>query len=260
MADNEQAVEGSGALRQALYGVLLVNPCHILEGPVVPTTVTGLALLVVLLLPGLTFATVRDRKGSERRPSPFRETGAVVFCSVLTELAALAVFAMLRGLRPDLTPDIGRLVREGATYARVHYAELAWWAGGVLIFACVIAAIAASITGKRPHSSVMSAWWVMFEKWFPGENPIVGCTLEDGSYIEGQQASFNVSSDDSPDRDLVLVEPLKYRAPGATETHDVPWGAACVSARRIVTMFVSYPPGPAEQEGEAAAPASAPAA
>jgi hypothetical protein len=100
----------------------------------------------------------------------------------------------------------------------------------------------------------------MFEKWYPGENPIVGCTLEDGSYIEGRQASFNVSSDDSPDRDLVLVHPLKYRAPGATETHDLPWGMACISARRIVTMLVSYPPAP-EQEGEAgAAQVSAPAA
>ncbi|MFF3657338.1 DUF6338 family protein [Streptomyces olivochromogenes] len=225
-----------------------------------PTTITGLALLVVLLLPGLTFVIIRERKGSERRPTPFRETGAVVFCSVLTELAALVIFAALRGLRPDLTPDIGRLVREGATYARAHYAELAWWAGGLLLLACVLAAVTAVVTGGRPHASVMSAWWVMFEKWFPGENPLVGCILEDGSYIEGRLASFNVSSDDSPERDLVLVEPLKYRAPGAPETHDFPWGAACISARRIVSMFVSYPLGP-EQEAEAeATQASAPVA
>ncbi|OEJ49517.1 hypothetical protein BGK72_00470 [Streptomyces agglomeratus] len=105
----------------------------------------------------------------------------------------------------------------------------------------------------------MSAWWVMFDKWFPGENPIVGCVLEDGSYIEGRQASFNVSSDDSPDRDLVLIEPLKYRAPGAAEMHDFPWGAACISARRIVAMFVSYPPVLGQEAG-AATQASAPAA
>ncbi|MEU9499689.1 DUF6338 family protein [Streptomyces sp. NPDC048196] len=56
-----------------------------------PTTFTGLMLLVVLLLPGLTFAVVRERQGSERRPTPFRETGTVVFCSVLTELVTLDV-------------------------------------------------------------------------------------------------------------------------------------------------------------------------
>lgn len=225
-----------------------------------PTTITGLALLVVLLLPGLTFATVRDRMGSERRPTPFRETGAVIFCSVLTELVALVIFAILRGLRPDLTPDVGQLVREGSTFARTHYVELAWWAGALLLFACALAAAMAAISGSRPHASVTSAWWIMFEKWFPGEDPVVGCILEDGSYIEGRKASFNVSSDDLPDRDLVLTEPLKYRAPGASETQEFPWGAVCVSARRIVMLSVSYPldPEPAGEVGETQA--SAPAA
>lgn len=227
-----------------------------------PTTVTGLVLLVVLLLPGLTFVIIRERRGSERRPTPFRETGAVVFCSVLTELAALVLFALARGLMPGLTPDVGQLVREGLGYARDHYAQLGWWAVGLLLFACALAAAAAALTAGKPHASAMSAWWIMFDSWFPGENPLVGCILEDGSYIEGRQASFNVSSEDSPDRDLVLVEPLKYRPPGETETHAVPWGAACISARRIVTMFVSYPPAP-ERATRAAAVAtqgSAPAA
>ncbi|MFI6853938.1 DUF6338 family protein [Streptomyces sp. NPDC050416] len=221
-----------------------------------PTTITGLILLVVLLLPGLTFVIVRERQGSERRPTPFRETGTVVFCSVLTELAVLVAFAVLRGVMPGHTPDVGRLVREGTPYAQVHYVELFWWAGGLLSAACALAAVAAAMTAGVPHSSAMSAWWVMFHKWFPGEDPLVGCVLEDGSYIEGRLASFNVSSDDLSDRDLVLVEPLKYRAPGALETRDLPWGSACVSARRIVTMFVSYPPA-AEGEGEGeGAPAS----
>lgn len=223
-----------------------------------PTTITGLALLLVLLLPGLTYVVVRERKGSERRLTPFRETGAVIFCSALTELASLALFAIARGVKPALTPDVGRLIREGSSFAKMHYAELAWWASSLLALSCIFAALAATFIGGRPHSSATSAWWVMFEKWYPGENPIVGCILEDGSYIEGRQASFNVSSDDSPDRDLVLIEPLKYRAPGATEMNSFPWGAVCISARRIVTMLVSYPPVP-EQEGEAVAPqASAP--
>lgn len=225
-----------------------------------PTTVTGLVLLVVLLLPGLTFVITRERWGSERRPTPFRETGAVVFCSVLTELATLVLFAVARGLMPGLTPDVGRLVREGPDYARDQYAQLGWWAIGLLLCACALAAAAAALTADKPHASAMSAWWVMFHSWFPGENPIVGCILEDGSYIEGRQASFNVSSEDSPDRDLVLMEPLKYRPPGATETYTVPWGAACISARRIVTIFVSYPPVPEVAPAAGATQGSAPAA
>ncbi|MFJ5308115.1 DUF6338 family protein [Streptomyces sp. NPDC088350] len=214
-----------------------------------PTTITGLVLLVVLLLPGLTFVIVRDRRGSEQRTTPFRETGIVVFGSVIAEIITLGIFGVARALMPGLTPDVGRLVREGTAYARNHYVEISWWAAGFLLVSCLIAACAAQLTGKSPHPSAASAWWIMFDSWFPGENPVVGCVLEDGSYVEGRQASFNVSSDDSPDRDLILVEPLKYRAPGAAEATSLPWGAACISARQIVTMFVSYP---VDSEGAAA--------
>lgn len=225
-----------------------------------PTTGDGLVLLIVLL-PGLTFVLVRERRGSERRPSAFRETGAVVFCSVATEAMALFLFAGVRGLLPGLTPDVGRLVREGGGYARRHYAELGWWGAGLLLFACALAALAALLTRNVPHPSVTSAWWIMFHQWFPGENPLVGCLLEDGSYVQGRHASFKVSAEDLPDRDLVLVEPLTYRAPGAAEAVEVPWGAVCVSARRIVTMFVAYPAA-AAPEGAAGpvTPGSDPAA
>ncbi|MCX4738117.1 DUF6338 family protein [Streptomyces antibioticus] len=225
-----------------------------------PTTITGLVLLVVLLLPGLTFVIVRERSGSDHRTTPFRETGIVVFGSVIAEIITLGLFGVIRVLMPQLTPDVGRLIREGTVYARNQYVAITWWAAGLLLFSCLIAACAALVTRKNPHPSAASAWWIMFDTWFPGENPVVGCVLEDGSYVEGRQASFNVSSDDSPDRDLILVEPLKYRAPGAAEVKPLPWGAACISARQIVTMFVSYPVHPERAEGAGATQASDPAA
>lgn len=214
-----------------------------------PTTITGLVLLVLLLLPGLTFVIVQERRGSEQRLTPFRETGVVVFGSIIAELITLGLFGLARALMPGQTPDVGRLVREGADYARNHYTQIGWWAVGFLLVSCLITASAALLTRNNPHPSAASAWWIMFDSWFPGENAVVGCILEDGSYVEGRQASFNVSSDDSPDRDLILVEPLKYRAPGAEEAIPFPWGATCISARRIVALFVSYP---ADSEGAAA--------
>ncbi|MDO0934531.1 DUF6338 family protein [Streptomyces sp. DG2A-72] len=225
-----------------------------------PTTITGLVLLVILLLPGLTFVIVQERRGSEHRLTPFRETGVVVFGSVIAEMFTLGIFGVARALMPGLTPDVGRIVREGTEYARNHYVEICWWAVGLLLFSCLVAAIAALLTRNNPHPSAASAWWIMFDSWFPGENPVVGCVLEDGSYVEGRQASFNVSSDDSPDRDLVLVEPLKYRAPGAAEATPFPWGAVCISARQIVTMFVSYPLDSEVAAGVVATQVSDPAA
>ncbi|MFB8777930.1 DUF6338 family protein [Streptomyces broussonetiae] len=220
-----------------------------------PTDGRGLLLLIVLLLPGLTYVALRDRRSSERRPTAFRESGAVVFCSLVTEFVTLVLFAVLRWLLPGLTPDVGRLVREGGEYARQHYVSLGWWGVGLLAFACGLAAAASVRAAAHAHPSQMSAWWVLFDGWYPGETVTVGCLLEDGAYLEGRLASFNVSAEDAPDRDLVLMQPLKYRAPGETEAHPLPWSAGCVSASRIVTLFVSYPIAGAEgaegAEGEA---------
>lgn len=55
-----------------------------------PTTLTGLLLFVVLLLPGFAYLVGKERNGTERRMSPFRETVAIVAASVTCELVVLA--------------------------------------------------------------------------------------------------------------------------------------------------------------------------
>ncbi|MEU4128178.1 DUF6338 family protein [Streptomyces wuyuanensis] len=232
-----------------------------------PTTLTGLLLLVILLLPGLTYVIIRERQGTERRLSPFRETGAVIFGSIVSELVVLTMFAIVRSRWPQATPDVGKLIREGSTYAKAHYAPLAVWALVLLLLASILAGLAASVPTlasriQRPqwvaqraarwgnrwnHPSTVSAWWRMFKEWHPDAEIYVVCTLNDGSLIEGSPISFSISADDSPDRDLILAEP-RYRPPGATgnaQPYDA--GAVCVSARNIVAMFVSHFPatGPA---------------
>ena len=67
----------------------------------------------------------------------------------------------------------------------------------------------------------------------------VACILDDGSLVRGRFSSFNISADDSPDRDLILQEPLRYRLSGDEEAHDYNVSAVCIAARNIVTMFVN---------------------
>lgn len=249
-----------------------------------PTTFAGLVLLIVLLLPGLAYVVTRERQGSERKLSPFRETGAVVFASVASELVMLMAFALVRILWPQGTPDVGRLIREGEAYAKAHYASLALWSLILLILASGLAVLAANgpaiasrirwprwLAGpaarwgqRQQHPSTVSAWGRLFREWNPGKAIHVACLLEDGSLVEGLPISYNISADDSPDRDLILTRP-KYRPPGGrgdAQPYDA--GAVCISARRIVTMFVSYfPAEAAEVAGTTAvgqpAPVAAPA-
>ena len=48
---------------------------------IMPTTLTGLVLFVVLLLPGFAYVTGKERHTTGQRLSHFRETAAVVAAS-----------------------------------------------------------------------------------------------------------------------------------------------------------------------------------
>jgi Family of unknown function (DUF6338) len=222
-----------------------------------PSTLTGLLLFLVLLLPGFAYAVGKERNGVSAGLTPFRETAAVVAASVTSEIVVLAMFGIIRAIRPSITPDVGALVRDGGRYLRGtqdssgHYAQVAIWASGMLAGAVLLAYLASlpairsragKALGPYPHDSTVSGWWILFEKWEAGRDITVGCILEDGSFVEGAVGSISRVPDDSPDRDLILTQPIRYRPPGADgpEAPAYECGAVCISASRIVAMFISY--------------------
>jgi hypothetical protein len=220
-----------------------------------PTTLTGLLLFVVLLLPGFAYVVGKERNGTGQQLTPFREAAAVVATSIAFELIVLTLFAVIRTLRPSSTPDVGALIRDGSGYLRGggghagHYGQLALWGAGMLALSSFLAylatlprarSLAAKALGPYPHHSTVSAWWLIFETWQRNRDIHVGCVLDDGSYVEGWLGSFSPAADDEPDRDLVLTPPIHYRPPGADNAEPYACGAVCVSASRIVAMFVNY--------------------
>ena len=91
-----------------------------------PTTLSSLLIFVVLLLPGFAYLVGKERHGTERHTSPFRETVAIVAASVTSELTVLGLFAAIRTLFPSWTPDVGAVIRHGGgAYAASHYRSLA---------------------------------------------------------------------------------------------------------------------------------------
>src|SRR5690348_12705691 len=97
-----------------------------------PTTLSGLFLFVVLLLPGFAYVVGRERHTSGQSFSAFRETAIVVAASVTIELVVVVLFAIIRVLVPSVTPDVGALVRDRGSYLRIHYALTAVWAVALL--------------------------------------------------------------------------------------------------------------------------------
>lgn len=239
-----------------------------------PTTFTGLLLFVVLLLPGFAYLVGKERAGTERRTSPFRETVSIVAASVTTELVVtLAAWPLWA-----ISIDTSRLLIDPEAEWKAAPGRFVVWGLGLLV-AAVALAYAATLptvrrlgrrfTGTYPHPSSVSAWWMLFEEYRHGSDRHVGLLLDDGSYLQGTLISFNQNADDIPDRDLLLTAPITYRASGAAEASALDCGAACISARRVVAMTVAYvspvigrtpSPNPTlagQAEGSAAAPAEA---
>lgn len=224
-----------------------------------PTTLTGLLLFVLLMLPGFAYLVGKERAGTERRSSPFRETVAVIAASIVAELVTTLLVAPIWTRHVEFV----RVVREPGPYLRERPVLIIGWVIGLLIGATVLAHLATwpSIRSAHyqllperlrdkpqnkhrfsyPHPSAVSAWWYLLAQEESERRRYVALVLDDEDYVAGWLVSFNNDAADSPDRDIVLGPPIQYRERGAIEvTEDYPVSAVCVSARRIVTMFVTY--------------------
>lgn len=228
-----------------------------------PSTLLGLAVFVICLAPGLAFIIARQRVAPQQTLSALRETAQLVCASLVADVVVLALFGIVRSAWPDHTPDVGRLVREPGEYLRAAYLSVAWWAVGLLAVAVLLAWTAGLGWWRRvlsflpavrpeaaPHESGTSAWWLLFQDK-PGRRVHLGCALDDGTYVSGWLASYNTSINESGDRDLTLAAPIRFRAKGAAQAVELAGtSAVIISARNVVTVFVSYQsagpaPGPA---------------
>jgi hypothetical protein len=231
-----------------------------------PTTVAGLLIFVVLLAPGFGYVLRRERRIPAGEISIFRETVSLVLSSFVALIAVLGLFAVLRVLLPEHTPDVGRLVREPGNYWHNEYAYLALWGLGLLLLACSLAWLSADPpTGlamllpnrlarrsKQVRDKLwparafriapISGWHRIFTEG-PGLAKRVTCGLDDGSMVEGWLWSFDPAADDSADRDLLLSPPFTIRYADGREEHRE-YGGMAISARRMIFLHVAYRPGP----------------
>jgi hypothetical protein len=218
----------------------------------VPSTLGGLLLFVVIITPGFIYQVQRRRHVSARQTSVFIETSGVVLVSVLTNLIAIGVFAVLRWRLPTHTPNVGRLFHYGWEYVRLRPGYLLLWLMLLMGISCIAAiALAAfripTVFGKLgPVIQDISAWYHTFDEdsQIPeGTTPFVGVELNDGAYITGYVAWFSTEPEENPDRDIVLGGPMTMRTKGGTP-QEVLFPRLILSAKDIQRIWVSYQPAP----------------
>ncbi len=210
-----------------------------------PATFGAVPVFVAFAAPGLVFFLVREAKHPQRTRTDFRETAAVLLAGLASAVIVLMLLGLARLLLPHQTPDLGRWVREGSGYLKVHYVFLAWWILGLVLGSCLIAAIAAALvpTGRFGSIKYVSAWWQAFHDRRLLDQIYVGCFMDDGSWVGGWLLDYNTDVDDIADREIVLAEPIHRRStPGSAPQLDVQIGLAIVSARKLVSLQVAYYP------------------
>jgi len=212
----------------------------------IPTTLTGILLLLILLLPGFVFITLRERHQPARRLSVFRETSVVLAATT----ASYAIPAIATGILvwqwPEFRSQVAAALSDPAMYASHHAFRLT---GATLIWVAVGTGIGAALGTKRfapllTGTSGGSAWWELFE---PNPRLVTGAfstevtaTLDDDTLITGRLYSWNRDADDGPDREFTLQAPLWLQPKNESEPFKLDAAAMTISARVIRHLSVRY--------------------
>jgi hypothetical protein len=165
----------------------------------IPSDLTGLLLFVILLLPGFAYNSVRARRRPDRQLTALQETVIIVTASLTALAVTGVVFAVIRELLPGVTPDVRAAVFSTHAYLQAHYVQAVWWAVAFLAAAIAGAAGVAAAQESRwlsrsrylrglaapPDPSTQSGWWIAFRPGLDAGHQVhVGCTLDDGSYVD----------------------------------------------------------------------------
>lgn len=171
----------------------------------IPTTAAQILLFLALVAPGLYFELLRERRRPAIGETAFREASRIALASILFDVAALAVLAIVRVIQPSWLPDPGRWLTYPAVYVPRHYALIAWAGLAELLLALGFATLVDQL--RRSRSGDMrpgGIWFQLFRADRPDNTvPWVSLRLIDGVEIAGF-LSYYVPADDPAAREIAL--------------------------------------------------------
>ncbi|MBF4632767.1 hypothetical protein ITJ42_16240 [Clavibacter michiganensis subsp. phaseoli] len=212
----------------------------------IPTTLTGILLLLILLLPGFVFVTLRERHQPTRKLSVFRETSVVLAATTASYLLPALVVTGVVWFNEAFRRDVALALSTPATYVadhplRIAAATAAWVLVGTGIGALLGTKRLAPFLVGTPGGS---AWWKLFD---PNPELVAGdfttevtATLDDGTVVTGTLYSWNRNAEDGPDREFTLQAPLWLQTPKQRRVQELDAAAITISARTIRYITVRY--------------------
>lgn len=209
----------------------------------IPTTITGLAVVALMLLPGFVFVTSRERHQPARRLSALRETSKVLAATAVSYLIPAVILVVLACLFPERRRDLADLVSSPQTFVQDHPFRMAVGLVSVVLLASVVAGLLGSprFNFLIPRSGG-SAWWHLFEEAKPHDTTDiqVAVTLADDAVLTGVLHSWNRDADDHGDRELVLSSPIWLQPPESGVVERLETEVLAIASRQIKYLSVQY--------------------
>lgn len=225
--------------------------------PVVPATVGGIAVLVLLVLPGLAFELIRQRRRAGRDDSPFVEGSRVLIAGLSLGAITEALLALVSLAGPRSIVSLSGLFTT-EHWVTDHLLVSGWTAWAYGLVSVTLAALAAAILpGMNPggDNHPESGWVTAFDRLprlirevqqLP-DTPVarLSVRLADRTVYTGDLAEFSVGS--APEgRELHLGGKLLIRPPGAAKAEPVTdWQRILLREDQISGILVQYVPSAA---------------
>jgi hypothetical protein len=225
--------------------------------PAVPATIGGIVVLVLLVLPGLVFELIRQRRRAGRDDSPFVEVSRVLIAGLSLGAITETLLAVVSLAGPRSIVSLAGLFTT-QHWVTDHLLVSGWTAWAYGLVSVTLATLAAAVLpGMNPgaHIHPESGWVMTFDR-LPrliqkaqhlAATPVarLSVRLTDGTVYVGDRAEFSVDS--APEgRELLLDGELLSRAPGAGTTKPLAeWQRILLREDQISDILVQYIPGAA---------------
>jgi hypothetical protein len=222
---------------------------------VVPATIGGIVVLVLLVLPGLVFELIRQRRRADRDDSLFVEASRVLVAGLSLGAITATMLALVSLVGPRSIISLSGLFTT-EHWVTDHLLVSGWTAWAYGLVSVTLAALAAAVLpgmnpGGRNHPE--SGWVTAFDRLprliqeaqqLP-TTPVarLSVRLTDGTVYVGDKAEFSVGF--APEgRELLLGGKLLSRPPGATRAEPTAeWHRILLREDQISDILVQYVPG-----------------
>lgn len=221
-----------------------------------PSSLIGLLISIVTLMPGFVYYTIRRQLVPTRRLSRTMEVAGFIVVAITSNAIVLILIALIRLLPwiPRVPYSLTQVLRDPAEYLLANDTRLAMVAILTVVIIVGASALSAVFAYRLPPFKYLSEklgpaitetsrWFRIFESQKPENSSVyVVCELRDGGSVGGRLDWFNTNPEEGTRRDIVLGPPLGVVRSIGNEFVQIPENISriVVSARDIRYVYVSY--------------------